>query len=991
MAGVINQFTQQQNAALDEQRAKYHKYIKRLKRDLAEDSGVIARQADQINTQAKEIEHLRASNEQLAIEMRDIEAKLEASEDRTKRLEEKYHLCKTHLNSAIQEQQDLYTRSKKQWEETIEKVRAIEKAHNSEAEKTVRRAEAIREQMMEKVRQTIAQNKSEALELYGKINTLTQIAEEKDSELRREREEVSVLLKKLQDLQSTSIGFEALAAQSKEILQNLEERNKQAEERHRTSTEEVLEKLAAVASRLEELSSITSAQPSELSSIREVQNRSFSSMTAKLDDLLESDNTAKEAASQLSADIERHTGKIFQQLGSQLEALGKQLAEKAEENGMISTLYRRKEAECEKHEKELAMLREATEKQAEQIHELETNLLAMDAAQDDSEETLQQLNVAEKEVERLTEELKSKTAAVTELQSRLNAKDSAYVSEVQNLTSKVVKLAQSLQEKDHSSRVAADQAVDRARREVRIEMERANAETARLLRETEHQRDSLVWQLEKLTQKVHEKEQKESADSSTINSLRESLAAAEAKGEMVTQELTQQSAKLEQLEERLTTKVKTLETELEAAKERAAQFEGESHRRRERMQALVAGLKQWALQEGLNNIDALAFLSDDTSSADGISACLVQALGHMLSRRSQIAAHEQHPDIPPRCDENPKARPGETGHPPQADPGVQTAVDRLMEDGIGKASIEQTGKQQGGDPELHRSTLHHMRRVVIRSPENVPNSPMPPSVDREKMGRRGILQPKSIMKRVTRSTSSVALHNDPDADEQHGAFIRNTRDETLAQGSTPNELKAEIPSNGNTLTSRSGIAESTARGSSGRATKRGRSDTRRSDGSAGRLGRSKQAKIGQSELSAVPKTEDSTDRNGWLSITVRQKDPGNRHQGQPFNADSSGARSVPARSHRKSSELVSQGFDKPTAANTSQVLGPRHPNLRTYGSQKAGESSATAGHSSSQSPLRSQSKSRYWPRSKESQESFVFSQDDANVEDFLLPFPNLRS
>jgi thioesterase domain-containing protein len=89
---------------------------------------------------------------------------LSASEDRARRLEEKYRSCKMHLNSAIQEQQDLYTRSKKQWEETLEKVRTMEKSQRAGAEMAVRKAEVLREQMMEKVRQTVAQNKSEALE-----------------------------------------------------------------------------------------------------------------------------------------------------------------------------------------------------------------------------------------------------------------------------------------------------------------------------------------------------------------------------------------------------------------------------------------------------------------------------------------------------------------------------------------------------------------------------------------------------------------------------------------------------------------------------------------------------------------------------------------------------------------------------------------------------------------------------------------------------------
>lgn len=164
MAEVINQFTYQQNATMEDQKAQYHRYIKRLKRELAEEAGVVERQRAQIEAQSKEIKDLQSSEEQLAGQLRDMEAKATASEDRVRKLEEKYQIYKAHLNSAIQEQQDLYNRSKKHWQETIEQIRATEKARNTETEMAIRKADAIREQMTERVRQTIAQNKSEASE-----------------------------------------------------------------------------------------------------------------------------------------------------------------------------------------------------------------------------------------------------------------------------------------------------------------------------------------------------------------------------------------------------------------------------------------------------------------------------------------------------------------------------------------------------------------------------------------------------------------------------------------------------------------------------------------------------------------------------------------------------------------------------------------------------------------------------------------------------------
>ncbi|SPQ23200.1 d42d6844-add0-49bf-a980-3505cee3d2a5 [Thermothielavioides terrestris] len=539
MAEVINQFTQQQNAALEEQKAKYHKYIKRLKRELAEESDVIAQQTSQISTQTHEIKDLQALREEMAGQLRDLEAKLGASEDRARKLEEKYRPCKTHLNSAIQEQQDLYTRSKKHWEQSIEEMRAMEKSQNTDTEMTVRKAEAIRAQMMEKVRQAIAQNKTEALELYKRMDALTQQLEEKEAELSRERESTRVLSEKVQRLQATSTGFEALAAQGKEILDQLGEQAKKTDEQRQKFADELRDRLDAVANRLEALSGMASSQSDALASLRQTQDESLNSVTIKLDNVLECREAAKNATTQLSTDLEINLAKVWQRLDNQLESLSKQLAEKSEENGMMSTLYRRKEAECEKHMKELAALRDTTEKQEQQIQDLDSSLFALDAAHEESEDKIRRLQESAAETAQLREELKSKAAVVAELQSKLDAQDRAHASELHMYTSDIRKLVQALQEKDLSSGIAAQQAAEAARCEIRLEMEKANSKTERLLHETEKQRNALASQVEELKQELREKEQGDSRNSATIHSLQERLSTAEAKQNTMTDEFTQ--------------------------------------------------------------------------------------------------------------------------------------------------------------------------------------------------------------------------------------------------------------------------------------------------------------------------------------------------------------------------------------------------------------------------------------------------------------------
>ncbi|KAJ4293731.1 hypothetical protein N0V88_005239 [Collariella sp. IMI 366227] len=748
IAGVINQFTQQQNSALEEQRTKYHKYIRRLKRELEEASGATARQTSKLDAQTNEIKELEVSKDQMTNQLQDVESKLGASEDRARRLEEKYHACKKHLNSAIQEQQDLYTRSKKQWGEVIDQVKAMEMSRNAETEMVVQKAEVIREQMVKKVRQIIAQNKNEASDLYGKIEALTYQVEEKETELNRERQSVKVLSEKLQDLQTTASGFEALAAQGKEILGKFEEQRKREEAQHKHFAEELQKRLEAITARLEALSNATSSQPETLANIQEAQEKSLRSVASKLDSLLEGRGPATKATTQLSADLNLHMDKIWQRLDDQLESLGKQLADKAEENGMILTLYKRKEAECDKHMQDFAELQETEQKQTQQIMELEGELFVLGTAQEEGEETIRRLEASGAETAQLREEVQVKAAVIVELQARLDAKERAYATELEKYSSNMLTLTQSIHEKEQSG-LAAQQAAETARHKARAEMESSHAEMEKALRETEGQRDLLVGQLEILKQKVHEKEQNESRDAATIQSLQQTLLAAETKRKLVENALTQHTANRQQMENGLQSRVGDLEGELSAAKEQALEWKGASKREQAKSKGVIAAFKQWALQEGLD-VCALDSLGEGNKTAAEISAELAQALDILsASQRLKWATPKLHSGA--TSGENSRFSTPESGQRLQNGHGTQKKSSQQTQDHVHEPQVEAAEPPQnslesiygGNDPLPYATSLHHLRRVVVRSPANVPTEPAAPSVDQEKARRREALQPNS--------------------------------------------------------------------------------------------------------------------------------------------------------------------------------------------------------------------------------------------------------
>lgn len=708
------------------------------------------------------------------------------------------------------------------------------------------------------------------------------------------------------------------------------------------------------------------------------------SVTAKLDTVLESHETSRDVVSQLSTHVEVQIGKIWQRLDNQLETLGKQLTEKAEENGMVSTLYKRKAAECEEHVKELGSLREAMEKQAEQIHELENNLLAMDAAHDDSEETIRQLRVTAAEAARLAEEVKSKDAAIAELQNKLDAKDKAHAVEVQSFTSNVANLTHSMQEMDRSLRIAVDQAAETARQEVRNDMHRSCVEAKALVLKAERERNSLAAQLDKLKHEIQQREERERQDAATIESLQQRLTAAESNGEAAAQELAQRSAIQDQLGSRLTERVKTLEAELEVAQGRAAELEGDSHRQRAQFQALAAFLNNWALQAGLN-IDGLRCLNEADTSVEGISAGLARVFGQLsLSQNSQNAAESGHREAE-LCGETSKFFLGDAGKASQLVPGSQTGLDRVRDNSSSTAS-EHPGTA-GEAPEdaatvaNSQLALHHLRRVVVRSPANVPTQPVvPPSIDQEKVRRREALQPRSIMRRVTRSTSSLSQRLEPGLASETGAFVR------TIDAPAPDRLGDRPPSAGIEFASDAQYLESTGRASSGRSNKRRRSDARASECSNSRHRRPRQVKAAPPRPGAARQMEESVIPDSQPSIAAQQDGHGSRPQARPTSGSSSESKAGTARDTEGDSGPASHTTHGLQSMNSRQALGPRQANVRTYGSQRAEKPSGVGGEADSQASVKSESQSqpRYWPRSKESQDSLTFSQNGVNAEENLL-------
>ncbi|KAK4463842.1 hypothetical protein QBC42DRAFT_322826 [Cladorrhinum samala] len=771
MAGMINQYNQQQRAALEKQRMKYRKHIKSLERDLAKSEDRNAHYHAKSEAKSKELKELQTASDEMADKIRELEFKLEASEiqprqlsdkirELEKRLEEsecrnvlladKIHELKTHYNKAITEQQDLYTRTK---------------------------------------------------DLDRRIELLEKQLEEKDNEVAQQKDTIRVLSEKAHDLEASSTGFQALTAQNEEILQKISDQGSQTDKHEKESAKETHDKLDSISTRLDAIAKSFSTHPELITVMQETQTRASESITAKLNAIEESGVLVNKNTSQLSMELGTHMSKVWQRLDSQIETLTQQLAQRAEENGMLSALCKEKDAAYERLEQELEDLQNTSAEQIEDINALQErnqeNQLAMDATREESrkhlQEILQRLQASEKEVKKFELEVMSKEDNIAKLGEMLKGKEEEYATRLQNLSAEIVKLGQLLGEKDRAAQEAVKKAVQLSLQEFKSRMEEAGAQAKKLVEEKQGQIKSLEVQLEELKKSLDNKEQNERHDACTMNSMRQALCAAEAKEKVSTEKLAVQCAKYDELEIQIRDRMNTVNTELEAAKRRvaeykgeleaakrrAAKFEDESHHHRARAQALFSSVREWARDEGLA-AESFDQICDVNKTPEDLATGLSQALARMLlSQRSQVAHRGQGDDLLLNGNES-QFNSANMGHPVLLSP----------DGSISAAHPELSGSQEDDVPALTKLP----RRVVVRSPANDPDEPIPPSVSEEKARRRDGQQPKSIMKAgVARADQigSVTIQDDNiEEASKDGSLHRSLADHSSS--SSPGPLVNDI-------------------------------------------------------------------------------------------------------------------------------------------------------------------------------------------------------
>lgn len=477
------------------------------------------------------------------------------------------------------------------------------------------------------------------------------------------------------------------------------------------------------------------------------------SITTKANKMAWCQSVTEETTGKFFTDIETLVKQVLEHLNQQNQDTSQELNRVTEECGGLSLLVKVGEARCQELEAEIDAMKEDADKREKEIQELDEKLFHCQTTEMELKGAQQQVLSAQTDKQRLEDEVQSKVTAIQRLEEMLKEKNEAHTLELSKFTTNLTKLNQMLRDKEESCRVATATATELARSEMRIEMEKADAEAMKALRLVEKERDAAAADVEILKRDLRVREDKSVHDAQTIESLSNALATTESRLVNLADEVKRRTTDLEELRAQETATIKALEERISSVETTTAGRLGETRHLLAAIQEFVVALRKWS-EWGPFPADVKRILGDfDISPSSGEESDA--RFSGIIEKITAVIRTQQPPAPVPEMilqddsssrffsqDNNtlPDLRSSEqhgtgaeetTSLRPRAQ---QPAVfgNRLNDQSMGRV----------------QSLMHDQRRVEVRSPAlDLQDEPSPPSVQQEKAKRREAQQPRPIIKR----------------------------------------------------------------------------------------------------------------------------------------------------------------------------------------------------------------------------------------------------
>jgi len=500
------------------------------------------------------------------------------------------------------------------------------------------------------------------------------------------------------------------------------------------------------------------------------------SLTRKANEMVWCQNATEESTGKFFTDIETLVKQVLEHLNQQNQDTSQELSRVREECGGLSLLVKVGEARCQELEAEIDAMKEDADKREKEIQELDEKLFHCQTTEMELKGAQEQFISAQMDKQRLEDEVRSKATKINSLEATLREKNEIHTLELFKFTANLTKLNQMLRDKEESSRVAVRTATELARGEMRIEMEKADAEAKKALHLVEKEQKAVAADVERLKRDLRISEDKSVHDAHTINSLNNTLAAAESRLENLVDEVKQRTTDLEELQAQETTTSKALEERISSVEKTAVRRLGETRHLLAAIQQFVVALRKWS-EWGPLPVEVKRILDDfenNPSSGEESDARFSE-----IFEKITAVIRTQRPPAPVsemilQDDSSSRFFPKDNSILPDLRSSEQhgTGAEETMN--LRPRDQQPAFGNRLTDQSMARTQLlvHDQRRVEVRSPAlGLQNEPRPPSVQQEKTIRREAQQPRPIIKRSSQGNDrGVPMATDDETSQ--GVFTR---------------------------------------------------------------------------------------------------------------------------------------------------------------------------------------------------------------------------
>ncbi len=494
-----------------------------------------------------------------------------------------------------------------------------------------------------------------------------------------------------------------------------------------------------------------------------------SRITSKLSEILNAQSQAQQAATLLASNLDAHVGDMWQHFDAREDALAIRLEEKSQENAMLSTNYEQKDQECQELATRFEQAQQHVEQHVEDCDKLKVQLTAFQNASRPDQEISVKLRSLEIEKQRLEAEVSARDSTITRLQEQLRKQLEPFPSRDEAFKNEALKFTEILVQKEAALQNTVKQVVEAACSGLRADFEGSNASMHKALSRFEEAQALVVSQLAPV---------EPTADNSLGAVLRKHSPfvttpgpdLSESDHEMLTSTMMQNMLRIEGHQKSEAIAIGNLNTDLGIAQRSLSQISKTLQQYGPRVDDMLSMLRQLIQQTTAPNASG----KNTRDMAVQVSPTAEKLIYHAAA---SLTTEQERPNkYGSPVLEPPPYRHQLSSHSEGESFGQETLLNGrplIQKSSAVLNAFPGADLMAAGEVSLPsyvpRSISKDNRHVIVRSPDDYENTPIPPSIEQEKIRRRELVDLKSIIKSTQIDTST---HRGPGDDEGKGQAER---------------------------------------------------------------------------------------------------------------------------------------------------------------------------------------------------------------------------